>query len=70
MQSLVIAPHNWGFFAREMCVLATEMNVVEVLLFKAKAKSQSKLCTLFFLSLVNTTKENVTVPLFVLTIPH
>lgn len=68
MQSLVIAPHNWGFFAREMSVLASEMNVVEVLLFKAKSKS--KLCTLFFLSLVNTTKENVTVPLFVLTIPH
>ena len=45
MQSLVIAPHNWGFFAREMCVLASEMNVVEVLLFKAKSKS--KLCTLF-----------------------
>lgn len=68
MQSLVIAPHNWGFFSREMSVLTSEMNVVEVLLFKAKSKS--KLCTLFFLSLVNTTKENVTVPLFVLTIPH
>ena len=68
MQSLVIAPHNWGFFSREMSVLASEMNVVEVLLFKAKSKS--KLCTLFFLSFVNTTKENVTVPLFVLTIPH
>ena len=68
MQSLVIAPHNWGVFSREMSVLASEMNVVEVLLFKAKSKS--KLCILFFLSLVNTTKENVTVPLFVLTIPH
>lgn len=68
MQSLVIAPHNWGIFSREMSVLASEMNVVEVLLFKAKSKS--KLYTLFFLSLVNTTKENVTVPLFVLTIPH
>ena len=68
MQSLVIAPHNWGFFSREMSVLTSEINVVEVLLFKAKSKS--KLYTLFFLSLVNTTKENVTVPLFVLTIPH
>ena len=68
MQSLVIAPHNWGFFSREMSVLTSEINVVEALLFKAK--SNSKLCTLFFLSLVNTTKENVTVPLFVLTIPH
>ena len=31
MQSLLIAPHNWEFFSREMCVLASEMNVVEVL---------------------------------------
>lgn len=40
MQSLVIAPHNWGFFSREMSVLTSEMNVVEVLLFKAKSKSK------------------------------